>query len=569
MPRARLRTSACFALALLLPLTPPALAQQQDGLAGAYLAARSAVIDGNHRVAARYFDEALLADPTNPTVIGSAMLAHAALGEWQRAADISQALPDMAEGQELAHLVRLVAALSEGDLGAARTMIAAGQGAGRFVDGLALAWIYLGEGDMTQAVSAFQDVAENDRALTDIAYIQLGFARAAVGDFEGADAILSGERYGRLSTTEQVVEARATILVQLGRRDEALELLDFFTDTVPDPSLITLRAQIAESDSAAPYDFLTTAEEGVAEVFFAVARALGNDGGGATLPLLYARAAHAIDPGHSAAAMYAAELIAESGQYDLAAATFALVPPGDAQYVEAQMGRADALFEVGREAEAITTLRAVADARPELATIHAALGDLLRRAEDCAGAIDAYTDAIDRSEEDQTRFWFVYYTRAICYEQLDNWPPAEADFRKALDLNPDQPNVLNYLGYSLVEQRRNLDEALDMIQRAVTARPDSGYITDSLGWVFYRLGRYDEAVAPMERAVELEPNDPIINDHLGDVYWMVGRYREAEFQWHRALSFDPEPEDAIRIRRKLEVGLDVVLEEEAGSGNTD
>jgi len=122
--------------------------------------------------------------------------------------------------------------------------------------------------------------------------------------------------------------------------------------------------------------------------------------------------------------------------------------------------------------------------------------------------------------------------------------------------------VLNYLGYSLVEKQEKLEEALEMIERAVEARPDSGYIVDSLGWALYRLGRYEEAVGHMERAAELLPVDPIVNDHLGDVYWAVGRRTEARFQWNRALSFDPEPEEAERIRRKLEVGLDAVLAEE-------
>jgi len=147
------------------------------------------------------------------------------------------------------------------------------------------------------------------------------------------------------------------------------------------------------------------------------------------------------------------------------------------------------------------------------------------------------------------------------------WDKAETDFRAALDLNPDQPQVLNYLGYSLVEKQDKLDEALDMIKRAVAARPDSGYIVDSLGWVLYRLGRYDEAVGHMENAVELMPVDAVVNDHLGDVFWAVGRKREAEFQGKRALSF-VDPDDASaeadpeRIRRKLEVGLDKVLAEE-------
>ena len=164
----------------------------------------------------------------------------------------------------------------------------------------------------------------------------------------------------------------------------------------------------------------------------------------------------------------------------------------------------------------------------------------------------------------------LFYARAIAKERSGDWEGSEADFRSALELNPEQPQVLNYLGYSLVEQQRNLDEALEMSERAGAASPDSGYIGDSLGWVFYRLDRYEEAVEQMERAVELEPVDPVVNDHLGDVYWAVGRKREAEFQWRRALSFvdltDADSEAAPeRMRRKLEVGLDAVLAEEGAA----
>jgi tetratricopeptide (TPR) repeat protein len=569
MPRAALRTTLGFAVALFAGGS--VLAQpvpDTAGLAGSYLAARSAVIAGDHRAAATYFEQALAADPGNPVLLGSAMFSNAALGQWQRADEISQALADDAPGQELANLVRLVAMLERGELAEARQAIEAGRGAGSFIDGMALAWLHLADGNMSRAVETFEAVAAQDAGLADLAFAQLGFARAAVGDFETAARILAGEARGRITMTERVVEARAEILVQLGRRDEALELLDFYTSAVPDPSLLSVRDRLATVESQEPYTFLTTAEEGLAETFFSVARAFGAESGAGSLPLLYARAAHAVDPTHGDALLYAGQLTYEADQYELAADVLARVPADDDQYVEAQMARADALFDGGDETGAIDTLTALSAARPDLSTVHAARGDMLRRTDDCAAAIDAYSDALALADDDQERFWFVYYTRAICYERLDNWPPAEADFRKALELNPDQPNVLNYLGYSLVEQRRNLDEALDMIERAVAARPDSGFITDSLGWVFYRLGRFEEAVEPMERAVELEPNDPIINDHLGDVYWMVGRYREAEFQWHRALSFDPEPEDAARIRRKLEVGLTVVLEEEAATGES-
>ncbi|MDH5797960.1 MAG: tetratricopeptide repeat protein, partial [Paracoccaceae bacterium] len=190
------------------------------------------------------------------------------------------------------------------------------------------------------------------------------------------------------------------------------------------------------------------------------------------------------------------------------------------------------------------------------------LGDVLRRLERNVEAVAAYDKAVALHEASGQENWLVYFTRGISLERIGEWERSEADLRKALELRPDQPQVLNYLGYSLVELQVKLDEALDMIARAVDARPNDGYITDSLGWVLYRLGRYDEAVGHMERATELMPVDPIVNDHLGDVYWAVGRYREARFQWERAMSFEPEEKDAMRIRRKLEVGLDRVLEEE-------
>ena len=211
-------------------------------------------------------------------------------------------------------------------------------------------------------------------------------------------------------------------------------------------------------------------------------------------------------------------------------------------------------------------LEQLARTHTNLPIVHSTLGDTLRREELFAQAVAAYDRALNLYDEAEERQWFIYYARGISYERMGDWPRAEADFRAALELSPEQPQVLNYLGYTMVEKKIKLDEALDMIERAVAARPDSGYIVDSLGWVLFRLGRFEEAVEPMERATELMPVDPVVNDHLGDVYWAVGRQLEAEFQWRRALSFVDEEtaEEAKpdRIRRKLEVGLDVVLQEE-------
>jgi len=172
-----------------------------------------------------------------------------------------------------------------------------------------------------------------------------------------------------------------------------------------------------------------------------------------------------------------------------------------------------------------------------------------------AEAVTAYTGGIDTLTRPDRRHWVLYYQRGICYERLKQWPQAEADFRKALELQPQQPLVLNYLGYSLVDMGKNLDEGLSMIRKAVELRPTDGYIVDSLGWAYYKLGRYEEAVTELERAVEMLPDDPVINDHLGDAYWRVGRRLEAKFQWAHARDMKPEATALAEIQAKLANGL--------------
>jgi Flp pilus assembly protein TadD len=160
-----------------------------------------------------------------------------------------------------------------------------------------------------------------------------------------------------------------------------------------------------------------------------------------------------------------------------------------------------------------------------------------------------------RIDEPGASQWTVYYFRGIAYERAGQWPSAEADFRKALRFEPDQPAVLNYLGYSLIEKRINIQEAFKMVEKAVSLRPNDGYIVDSLGWGHYQLGNYPEAVELLERAAGLRPEDPVINDHLGDALWKVGRRLEAKFQWQYALDSNPTEADAVKIRKKLENGL--------------
>jgi Flp pilus assembly protein TadD len=213
------------------------------------------------------------------------------------------------------------------------------------------------------------------------------------------------------------------------------------------------------------------------------------------------------------------------------------------------------LDELDRTEEAVRLLETMTAQAPKRADAPIALGDLLRGKERYAEAEAAYSQAIAQLPELDRRSWRLLYARGIAYERTGRWPQAEADLLRALELEPDQPFVLNYLGYSWVDQHLNLERAKAMLHRAVELRPEDGFIVDSLGWAYYRLGEHEKAVTYLERAVELEPGDPVINDHLGDAYWRVGRTREARFQWQRALIFEPEADLVPTIQEKLARGL--------------
>jgi Flp pilus assembly protein TadD len=205
--------------------------------------------------------------------------------------------------------------------------------------------------------------------------------------------------------------------------------------------------------------------------------------------------------------------------------------------------------------EAKKELQKLIAERPSDTEAIISLGNVLRGRKQYGECADVYSKAIAAIPQPAKVNWIVFYFRGICLERAKQWDKAEADLKKALELYPDQPHVLNYLGYSWIDQGRNLDEGMRMIRRAVEQRPDDGYIVDSLGWAYYRIGNYVEAVKHLERAVELRPEDPTINDHLGDAYWRVGRNLEAQFQWQHARDLKPDPEDLPKIEQKLKAGL--------------
>uniref|UniRef100_A4WVE6 TPR repeat-containing protein n=1 Tax=Cereibacter sphaeroides (strain ATCC 17025 / ATH 2.4.3) TaxID=349102 RepID=A4WVE6_CERS5 len=548
-----MRPVLALALAALLPVT--AQGQQQD--AGAYLAARVAAASSDYRAASNWFTRALVADPNNQSLIEGALISDFSLGELGKAVPLATRLTEAGAGSQAAALVLLADRAGRGDYQAILTADATGLGP--LVDRLALAWAAFGAGRMSEALEAFDQLA-TAQGLQAFGLYHKALALAAAGDFEGADEILSGRDGNALRVMRRGSIAHAQILSQLDRNADAVAMLKQSFGTDADAGIDALEARLLAGETL-PYDVARNATEGMAEIFFTLAGALsGEVDDGSTL--LYARTATFLRPDHTEALLLSAQILDNQGQHQLASETYARIPTSDPMFFVAEIGRAEALRADGKTEASLEVLQAVARSRSDLMQVHLALGDALRREERYADAVAAYDAAIARVAAPERQHWPLFYSRGICHERLSHWTEAEADFRKALALNPDEPQVLNYLGYSFVDRGENLEEALSMIERAVAARPESGYIIDSLAWAYFRLGRYQDAVEPMEKASVLEPVDPIVTDHLGDVYWAVGRKLEARFQWRRALSFDPEEKEAQRIRRKLEVGLDALLAEE-------
>ena len=551
--------------------TPPPLTH---GLAGPYLAARMAAVQSDFRAAARYFSDAVAQDPGNPYLQDSALIGLVSAGRFDDAAKLAQQVADQGDQpSELVGMIQRARLAREGDWPAlialldAAPPLARGEPPGRrLLDGMLRGWAEMGAGQATEALATFEELTKVPGAQGMVNY-HLALARALAGDFEGAEKLLADPGTG--SHMPGLI-ARAQVLAQLDRRDEAVAMLDDTQGAESEPALMALRAQLA-AGLPVSFDVIRTPQDGIAQVFLTFGTALAQAPGPDPEPLalIHARLASWLAPDLGEARLMTAQILQAQGQFDLAEEEFDALAGLGAVRPVAELARIDALSRADRKDEAEKAALALTAAHPDLAQAWIALGDLLRQQGKHRAAVPAYDKALDllKDAPPEAR-WFPLYARGIALERSDQFDRAERDFLAAIEIRPEQASLLNYLGYSWIDRNVNLDRGLEMIKKAVELAPNDGYIQDSLAWAYYRLGRYQEAVAPMENAARSMSNDPLINDHLGDIYWMVGRKREAEVQWRRSLSLigtGAETEDDMdpdRVRAKLERGLDAVLADE-------
>jgi tetratricopeptide (TPR) repeat protein len=520
---------------------------------GSYLAARHAGQQREAGAAAAYYRAALKYDPKNGELLDRAFLSLLVDGDIEEAVRYADRILQGDKNDRIARLVIGVRGVKLKQYGAARQNFTQSI-RGPITDltaTLLSAWSLYGAGDAKAAVASIDKLTGPDWYAI-FKDLHAGMIMDLAGNAKEAGKRL--ERAYKLdSSALRVVEAYGSWLSRNQSPQAALAVFQAFDKVLPSHPLIIAAMGKLSAGEKLP-TLVNSPQSGAAESLYGLGASLGRRGG-EDLGLVYLQLALYLAPTHPLALLSLADLYESLKKPEFAIRTYERVPENSPLHRNAAIQMASNLDSLDRAAEAKKHLDGLIAEHPDDLEAVMALGNILRGHKEFKACADVYSKGIATITQPAKANWLIYYFRGICYERSKQWANAEADLKKALELFPEQPHVLNYLGYSWIDQGVHLDEGMDMIKRAVVARPDDGYIVDSLGWAYYRLGNYEEATKQLEHAIDLKPEDPTINDHLGDAYWRVGRTLEATFQWAHARDLKPDPDDLPKILEKINSGL--------------
>lgn len=543
-------------------LASPALAQENLELelnsastfAGAFLAGGAALQEYDFEAAAFYYADALNYDPENVDLQRELMIAYINTGKFEQAIPLAEKLKDKVEVERIARLVLGVQAIREGRYDEAQPILILKQANDieRLITGIMRAWALQGVGNTEIALKTVDELAGPDWFDIFKAYHGALIANAAGHDdtmqrFEEAMNDANGGNASPL-TYLRIAEVYAAKQAANGDIDDARTTIERGLAIAPNnPPLLRLADTIDSNPKTLTID---SPIKGVGEILLNLASAINREGA-ETFATIYLEMARVATPDEPQIFFELGDIAERLNLTERAIELYASVPESSALFRPASLQQGLALSALDRNEEAVKTLKALVKENPSDYAGYMALGGVLSTEKRYDEAIDVYKQALTQLDADDPRFWPLHYRLGISYERTKQWPKAEETFLHALELSPNQPDILNYLGYSWVDMNINLDEGLEMIQKAVEMRPRDGYITDSLGWAYYRLGDFEKAVESLERATDLRPRDATINDHLGDAYWRVGRKLEAVYQWSQVLGMEGEDIDKKRVIEKM------------------
>ena len=542
------------------PADEPVIISRAGSFPGAYLAGRIAEIDNNLPVAIAYYRQALVFDPSNQPMKRDLLLSYLTDGQLDEALPFARVLKNEPEVERFSRVVLAIKAFNDKHYRTARTNLKLTQQSemDRLATGLMSAWTFYGEGRPKDALAAVEKLdgpvwydlfkTYTSAMIADSAgqtKVADKFYAQAVADKEGGSAAPD--------TYERIIYAYADFKQRQGDKDGAIKLVEDAEQILSGRVILReVRQKLENGEKLDPQ--VRTPQQGVAEVLYSLGTAI-NRGGAEAFATIYLQMSGELREDNDATLFQLGDIAAKLRQPEKAIKYYSRVAAKSPYKRDAEMQLSLNLAETGKIDDAIEHLKNNLRSNDKDNRSYLALGGVYAQKEDWANAAKTYDQAVAELKSPVRQDWPVFYQRGIAYERLKQWDKAEPNFRQALELFPSQPQVMNYLGYSWVDRGENLEEALQMIRKAVEMRPQDGYIVDSLGWAYYKLGRYNEAVVELEKAVKLRPEDPTINDHLGDAYWQAGRGLEATFQWNHAIAGKPEAAELAKIEKKLKNGL--------------
>lgn len=522
-----------------------------NSLLGSYLAGRIARYMRDADNAVVYYQRALEKDPDNKAIVDDAFQLELATGNFDNAKELAQQIIKRDRGHRIARIFLGLDAFKRKDYAKADAHFAiADKGSpGEPTVTLARAWVALAQNKPQRAFALLKTLNQVEWA-QHFATVHRAFI-ADLANHKKTAAAAYADLYEKTGVNARVAEAYAR---HTGFRGDVQRAITILKEKSAHTSAMG-KALLAELEGGKKPELLArNADEGMAEVFLGIGQVLvGNNGLDAAQ--IYLQLALFLNPDSHIAQVELAEILGSTENYEEAIQALDRIPDTSPLWLTAQIRKSAHLNALKREDEAVALLKRLMETHPEEVQIPQAIASIEAGRKNYAEAIPYYTKAIELIGKPEKRHWGLFYSRGVAYERTKQWAKAEPDFRKSLELDPEQAVTLNYLGYSWLDQGVNVQEAMELIRKAVKLRPNDGYIIDSLGWGYYLLKDYNTALKHLERAVELRPEDPTLNDHLGDVYWQVGRKLEAQFQWSQALTLDPEPEHAEKIKRKLATGI--------------
>ena len=535
------------AVAARAPETPLPPFTQASTVSGAYLAGRYAQRHFDWSAARSFIDQVLHEAPDDPGLLKRSMVLAMGAGEFDKA--LALARKAETADKTASALTELFIAIDDfknkNYESAARHIekMPAG-GLSDFILPLLKSW-----GQAALGKNATEGLDQNTIHLRHAVLINI-----FLKDPKNADRLLVRALNSSGMNLDDMVQI-ADLYVHTGNTEQARKLYQEALNLDPENAGIEDKLnKLARGETLENSVKIETAEQGVSEALFDMAQLLGQEYSDESARV-FAQMAIYLNPENSKNRFLLASIAARNDRTNEAIDIYRSILPDDSHYKDARRTAAELLDENNRSEEALAELQALADQFQDVDAM-IQIGDIHRMDEEFDEAIKAYTKAEEMLGGNiSAEYWHLLYVRGMAYEQNKQWPQAEADLKKALEFQPSHPYLLNYLGYAWADQGIHLAQALEMIEKAVSLRPDDGYITDSLGWVYYKKGQYTEAVPYLEQAVELMPYDATINDHLGDAYWRVGRLREARFQWERAKNHAEDEAMVKTLAEKILRGL--------------